>query len=1354
MLYIIFILIIVFLISKTIIKIRSKEQIINTIEKAKEIEEKTKELEEKEKYLKNKSIELDQKKTEILKKELEKRENELKEKENELKKKENEIILKAKEQEEKRAKEIAERKVLEIAEKRAKEIAEKRAKEIAERNALEIAEKKAQEIAEKKAHEIAERKALEIAERKALVIAERRAFEIAEKRAKEIAEKRAKVIAENRAKEIADRKALEIAEKRAKEIADNRTRERFEVKKWIKMIEKLTNRKELESYVLTLDKNNIKAIEFLAEKIDNGPAISDLEKHWMIFLWISKNIIYDSISHKSGNISKNSAEDVFKYGLAVCTGFSNLYSAICKLIGLECYKINGFAKGESYKIGDTDDIGRHAWNVIFLEGQFYNIDATLSCLNDNLNKIENEWIPYWFMTPSKIFSESHFSPEMNREITKEEFDKMPYFEFFYHIYGFHCDQIKSSIIYATTNPISLEFTSFEEYKLSLNLHDFVTEKNLNDSVNVQKDSEHSYFKYCIIINRKSKNQKYKLDIFASKIKSESNKEENKFIGRFIIESADQKIITTKTELEKYIPAYNLTYMDNKIKLISHKREFIYLDTDKFVMEFEVDKSVELYFEIEIFETKQIIKDTFIVHKENFFNFQKYFLMISLPMEKKEFVLKLFAKSLFQIEFNHVTEFKLKFEEKPKIINWKEIEKLISKNLISNLTFLNNRIKILSHNTNFILFDSPYLELEFKAEKEIEIVAVLKKANDMKVIHDSTLVQRDPENLNLRVYVTCPEARESFNLCLYSKDSLFFEFAKFRIIKTDFKRQFSFLKIHRPEDSFFVYNQIGLSLKIGIRYKFKYYIEKAKVVFLEQNEHRTYFDESENEPNIFKIEYQPKDVGDLHLCTKYEYGIKRNILCSLAASIPFILSAHKVSYSDQGTFSFVSWPFSLKLLWAPLVDWVFIQRIGRRKSWLIPVQLLMGLFMLLTANYAQKLVYNLETKNDIIYLTLIFVVFITLAATQDIALDGWAISMLSKENVTWQSVCNGVGQTAGVFLSNLTFILFESADFCNKYIRPLFNLPLNEQEGIISLKLFMYIIGILFISSSIFIIFKKEKDYLDVSTYESKLGLVDSYKIMWKLLSKKSIQKFIIIFLTYRIGLACENVANLKLINEHGVSREIIRLITIPTAPFTIILPFFIGKMAQRKPLIKIMRILPIKIVFGLIVALLVYFTPKLKNENHEYDYKFYLIYLSLSFSLQLIETSLFTCQMAYCASIADALIGGTYMTFLASIINLAFMAPSTLALYLINLLTFKSCVQDGFENSFNNVTINFQANKCSSTIDIKECKEMGGKCITDFDAYYYLVLGFSFLGFMWLIVFRRLYLSLASLPKSKWEIKR
>ena len=78
---------------------------------------------------------------------------------------------------------------------------------------------------------------------------------------------------------------------------------------------------------------------------------------------------------------------------------------------------------------------------------------------------------------------------------------------------------------------------------------------------------------------------------------------------------------------------------------------------------------------------------------------------------------------------------------------------------------------------------------------------------------------------------------------------------------------------------------------------------------------------------------------------------------LAFSVSIILASSKSSFSDQGTFSFAFYPFSIKLLWAPIVDTVYFKRVGRRKTWILMAQALLCLFMFSTANYVQKQLEN-------------------------------------------------------------------------------------------------------------------------------------------------------------------------------------------------------------------------------------------------------------------------------------------------------------------------------------------------------------------------------------------------------------
>ncbi|XP_052659939.1 acetyl-coenzyme A transporter 1 isoform X2 [Harpia harpyja] len=164
-------------------------------------------------------------------------------------------------------------------------------------------------------------------------------------------------------------------------------------------------------------------------------------------------------------------------------------------------------------------------------------------------------------------------------------------------------------------------------------------------------------------------------------------------------------------------------------------------------------------------------------------------------------------------------------------------------------------------------------------------------------------------------------------------------------------------------------------------------------------------------------------------------VLQGIPLGLAGSVPLILQSKSASYTDQAFFSFVFWPFSLKLLWAPLVDAVYLRGFGRRKSWLVPTQYVLGLFMIYMSTQVDVLLGDGEGRSpDVVALTVTFFLFEFLAATQDIAVDGWALTMLSRENVGYASTCNSVGQTAGYFLGNVLFLALESASFCNKYLR--------------------------------------------------------------------------------------------------------------------------------------------------------------------------------------------------------------------------------------------------------------------------------------------------------------------------------
>ena len=239
-------------------------------------------------------------------------------------------------------------------------------------------------------------------------------------------------------------------------------------------------------------------------------------------------------------------------------------------------------------------------------------------------------------------------------------------------------------------------------------------------------------------------------------------------------------------------------------------------------------------------------------------------------------------------------------------------------------------------------------------------------------------------------------------------------------------------------------------------------------------------------------------------------VLQGIPLGLASSVPMVLQGKKIGYRQQALFSFVTWPFSIKLLWAPIVDSLYSRRFGRRKSWLVPMQYAIGVCMMLLSYVVNSLMGEEGEPPNVPILTAVFFLLSFLAATQDIAVDGWALTMLSRENVGYASTCNAVGQTAGFFLGYSIFLALESKVFCNMYLRweP-------QETGIVDLPTFLFFCGIVFVVVTTGIWwFKRERK--EEHEEREMHSVMSSYKKLMSCLKLPSVQAFALAILTSKV----------------------------------------------------------------------------------------------------------------------------------------------------------------------------------------------------------------------------------------------
>lgn len=173
----------------------------------------------------------------------------------------------------------------------------------------------------------------------------------------------------------------------------------------------------------------------------------------------------------------------------------------------------------------------------------------------------------------------------------------------------------------------------------------------------------------------------------------------------------------------------------------------------------------------------------------------------------------------------------------------------------------------------------------------------------------------------------------------------------------------------------------------------------------------------------------------------------------------ILFKKYLTYSEIGQIALCTFPFSFKLLWSPIVEFTSLPWAGKRKSWIIPSQLLMCVMLYyLSENLDEKL--QQKELGSIVSILTFFVFIIT---CQDIAVDSWALEMLHPVNAAYGSMSQSIGQLLGISISTSFFISLNSQEFCAKWIYGVDNDVSTDENGqmpepVLTLKKYMQIWG--------------------------------------------------------------------------------------------------------------------------------------------------------------------------------------------------------------------------------------------------------------------------------------------------------
>lgn len=432
-------------------------------------------------------------------------------------------------------------------------------------------------------------------------------------------------------------------------------------------------------------------------------------------------------------------------------------------------------------------------------------------------------------------------------------------------------------------------------------------------------------------------------------------------------------------------------------------------------------------------------------------------------------------------------------------------------------------------------------------------------------------------------------------------------------------------------------------------------------------------------------------------------IVQGIPLGLSSTVPLIIY-DRVSYLEMAYFAITAIPFCLKLLWAPIVESLYFPRFGKRKTWIIPSQLICGVLLIYGGAHG-RLDRWVGEEDDVVHIFALcsyFTFLCFLMATQDIAVDGWALSKLRPEMRMYASSCNTAGQSIGINIAFVGFTVLSSQRICAYmytfwiWLSGFFLDHSDISDGfVITIEPFATLsdltlaFGVFTLVCTLPVFFQEEQEEYPILVelpnvvdmgprvapekirFSAKL-VRKSYATVMEIMKKKPARLLSFVLVTFGLFFLAERPADLKLL-EKGLSRDLFAALTPLMIPLEIFGPAVITmtmhKLSTADVLYRGMclRLLSVLIYTVLIITTGIYYSED--DRSLLATALFYTFFLTVSLFRRFCGLILSVAFMSLFAQVSDPTIGGTYMTLLNTLYNFGEVFPNMLGLLLIDLLS-------------------------------------------------------------------------------------
>lgn len=326
------------------------------------------------------------------------------------------------------------------------------------------------------------------------------------------------------------------------------------------------------------------------------------------------------------------------------------------------------------------------------------------------------------------------------------------------------------------------------------------------------------------------------------------------------------------------------------------------------------------------------------------------------------------------------------------------------------------------------------------------------------------------------------------------------------------------------------------------------------------------------------------------CFVLFHFITCSILWGYTYACRLIVQDNGASFADQSKLSIADYPYSFMFLITPLFDRFYSHRIGRSKTYILPVTMFLSIFCLIISTQMKDLVEEVNTTPLTVYL---FVLALCMG-TLTIIGESWVLTLYDTEDLKSKAANYiYIGENLGYFIGYNIFIPLNDTQWLNENIFT--NNPLTEP--LVSHTMILVFSSIfLALEFLIVLFFIKERSIKDE---ENQMSLLELYKLVPKHFCNAHMRNFI--FYTFASSMFYYSVYEAfdytLVSNGHmDVSRSTVTNIDSVAYPFVIIASYLVVYFIKKGQLV---RMYHLNIVLNVCVGFFRYiaYIDLINNQN-------------------------------------------------------------------------------------------------------------------------------------------------------------